>query len=103
MDTRYASVPADPAESETLSMHEVSRTETGRARERLAESVSPGREGIVRKPAMYANGKSDGGIVPKKPSNKGTAPKGKGPAEMAEGRTPAKRNPNGRNRNRTQC
>ena len=80
---------SDPAQSETLRMRgnssygkrEIPRVPAGARRLGRPEKVGD------RASGMHARGKSDGCVVPGKPSNKGTRP-----AETVEGRRPTEGN-----------
>jgi RNA-directed DNA polymerase len=80
---------ADPAQSKTLCMRGNSSHGNREVPRAPATHGSAGRpeKALGRTSGMYACGKSDGRIVPKKPSNKGTRL-----AEAVEGRRPAKGN-----------
>jgi RNA-directed DNA polymerase len=92
--------PEGLAQSKTLSMHGNSAHGNREIPEVPALEVGAGRpeKAECRKSGMDASGKSDGCVVPKKPSNKGEEP-----AETVEGRRPTERNTVQSATPRTQC
>jgi hypothetical protein len=84
--------PEDPAQSETLCLRGNSSGGKRGIPQVPTGLVPRGRSGkaIGRTPDMHARGKSDDGVVPGRPPNKGEDPS---PAEVVEGRRSAKGSP----------
>jgi RNA-directed DNA polymerase len=90
--SRYRELPADPARSENQGMYEVPHArEPGdpMGAHGIGDGCGPRGEGQGRKPSMHADRKSDGPVIPAKPSNNSSSPEG---AETVEGSGPAKGN-----------
>jgi RNA-directed DNA polymerase len=94
---------SDPAWSKTPSTHGNSLRGNREVPWLTAENGCRGPcwESLGSNPTMHGHGKSDGFVVPEKPSNNGRA--SLLPAERAEGRRPAKGNSGQQTRVRTLC